>query len=582
MVGTRKSAPDLKAAAGTGKGDNIPKELRKLHIDGKDTMYGEARKVTQGDVYHWRGAVYVVTADTPQEWIDAEPERFRKKPTPEVEASKTPSANKKKRKSADMDDDVTEMRPDLEGRAKKRSRSMPDLKAQTTSKRKRTSKEELRAQDQLAGTADEEDEPPTKRMRPDTVAKECEQVRKQAQEKARKSGKYTVQTSMLSEEHMLPPREKPKEEQLGFKVLVGIVKLAKLNSRIERLGNIYGKMKARGAYSGIMKRRKRTTQSVDRQSQSSPEEEAAEDKEVEGGENVDRNEEILIETEDEDERSEDDGSRDGSRESEDDKDDDDTEDSLEKEDDGIDELSADFIDQVQQYSQQADLEEQQSIRAQLESQLQAASEDEDDEEEQSANIEAEPDNSTDSSDSQYKPDRWDSATSLPDEPASTSPHTTPEQENPDVHQEGVRKDLGNDQESEDGQESEDENEDEAEHVSPQVHIKPNIKQATRSSLPTLDRGGKRLRWSLEASGLRYVDDPEPERTRKSAPVQSRQRLPTAPEHVQLADRLGNSERAESMIFRGRMDGESHMARRRRIRREMNILRNMPRVEDYED
>lgn len=580
MVGTRKSAPELKAAAGSGKGDNIPKELRKLHIDGKDTMYGEAKKVTQGDVYHWRGAVYVVTADTPQEWIDAEPERFRKKQTPEVETSKTQNANKKKRKSADMDDDVIEVPTDAEEPAKKRSRSMPNLKAQTTSKRKRKSGESLRAQDQLAEAGDEEDEPPAKRIRPDRVAKECEQARKQAQEKARKSGKYTVRTSMLSEEHMLPPREKPKEEQLGFKVLVGIVKLAKLNSRIERLGNIYEKMKARGAYSGIVKRRRRTTQSVDRQSQSSPEDGAAEDDEVEGGESVRRNEEVLIETEDEDDSSDDDP-----RKIQDGKDEDDTEDSLEKEDDGVDELSADFIDQVQQYSQQADLEEQQSIRAQLESQLQAGIEHESEEEEESANIEAEPDNTADSSDSQYKSDRWDSATSLPDEPASTSSHTTPEQEIPDVPQEDARKGLQKDLQehgSQDDQGSEDEDEDEAERTSPQVQIKPNIKQANRPSLSRFDRGGKRLRWSLDGGGMRYVDPSEPERTRKSMPLQNKHRPEAAPERIQLADRLGNSERAESMIFRGRMDGESHMARRRRIRREMNILRNMPRAEEYED
>ncbi|KAK3117729.1 hypothetical protein LTR53_000658 [Teratosphaeriaceae sp. CCFEE 6253] len=57
--------------------------LRKLRIDANAALVsGEAPvkpPVDEGRTYHYRGAVYAVTGDEPQEWLEMEPERYQKR-----------------------------------------------------------------------------------------------------------------------------------------------------------------------------------------------------------------------------------------------------------------------------------------------------------------------------------------------------------------------------------------------------------------------------------------------------------------------------------------------------------------------
>jgi hypothetical protein len=79
MVATRKSLPHTSSSADNPPLDKLDsRELKRLNIDAKATLKGEKPPPQQrqvGGVYHYRGAVYEITADTPQEWIDHNPTR---------------------------------------------------------------------------------------------------------------------------------------------------------------------------------------------------------------------------------------------------------------------------------------------------------------------------------------------------------------------------------------------------------------------------------------------------------------------------------------------------------------------------
>jgi len=135
MVATRKSlgAADnnsntssnafvLPASTGDKKKDRL---LRELYIDAAEGLRGEKKEepkqsIDQGKgVYTWRGAVYAITDDTPQEWIDAEA-GLRKKKEKEV-VPQAPASVPRKRRIEDDEDDEDEMP------AKKVRRSMPEM-----------------------------------------------------------------------------------------------------------------------------------------------------------------------------------------------------------------------------------------------------------------------------------------------------------------------------------------------------------------------------------------------------------------------------------------------------------------------
>ncbi|KXS99930.1 hypothetical protein AC578_900 [Pseudocercospora eumusae] len=113
---TSSAAFVLPASTGDKKKDRL---LRELYIDAAEGLGGEKKdeskqSLDQGKgVYTWRGAVYAITDDTPQEWIDAEA-ALRKKKEKEV-------VPRKRR----IDDDGEEMP------AKKVRRSMPEMTSRT-------------------------------------------------------------------------------------------------------------------------------------------------------------------------------------------------------------------------------------------------------------------------------------------------------------------------------------------------------------------------------------------------------------------------------------------------------------------
>lgn len=88
MVGTRHSLPST-AADDAAPEDADPKTsgmskkaqaaLKKLQIDGKGALVGDKTQQEEFETYHFRGAVYAVSKDTKKEWIEAEPERYRRR-----------------------------------------------------------------------------------------------------------------------------------------------------------------------------------------------------------------------------------------------------------------------------------------------------------------------------------------------------------------------------------------------------------------------------------------------------------------------------------------------------------------------
>lgn len=120
MVGTRRSLPNVTSVNPSSSDPNVPKELRRLNIDGKDTMYGtklqqrftkpkkgempskkkqqqqdgnsDDESEDEADVYYWRGAAYEATPGTPQEWLDQDPGYWERKAR--IEAKKARRAAK--------------------------------------------------------------------------------------------------------------------------------------------------------------------------------------------------------------------------------------------------------------------------------------------------------------------------------------------------------------------------------------------------------------------------------------------------------------------------------------------------------
>ncbi|CAK4034406.1 Hypothetical predicted protein [Lecanosticta acicola] len=589
MVGTRTSQPNVDLQ-NLGLVQHASKEVRMLNVDGTNVMLGEAPKAHMGRTYNWRGAVYLIAHNTPREWINAHPQRQRRKGKHE---SDDLGPLKRKRKStgeldgrppaqdADAADEVIEV-TDAEGRerAKKRVRkSMPNMNVRSerrkstnttkpattpklssttkatasTPQRNRRQSEGERAQSSQTQSHTRDETPPLQqRDGGDSIArpepeddldppldfeKDMAGV-KEAREMAIRAG---YEQHMLAEEEVLPREaQEPKNGTVGYQVLLLVVELAKTNRRIDRLGKIYEKMRNSGAYSGIMKKRK--AKRIIRQSVEGRLTPPSEEGEAQGDEETSAANFPV--------------------------------------DNGVDELSADFMDQVQQYSRQGELEEQdRNILELLKRQLQNTTEEQDEEaaedEEQELSQdqgtqgfeaahaedrepppvaeqgqEPEPDTATDSSGS-YKRWGYESTTTpgaldSPNAQASASSHTTPS-----VQAEG--------QEQEDEDETSYGN---RQTKSPQVQIISSKKRASAPTIPAHDRGGKRLRWSLGAEGFHYSNNG------------SKPKVP-------LEERLRDPERAEHMIFRGRMQGESHQARRRRIKREMNILKSMPVVDEAE-
>lgn len=88
MVGTRHSLPRTEADSPPNDASNPPPTgmskkaqaaLKKLQIDGKGALVGEKPQQEELETYHFRGAVYAVSKGTKREWIEEQPERYRKR-----------------------------------------------------------------------------------------------------------------------------------------------------------------------------------------------------------------------------------------------------------------------------------------------------------------------------------------------------------------------------------------------------------------------------------------------------------------------------------------------------------------------
>ena len=101
MVGTRRSlasanpfaddngahSNDAASPSATEMSKKAQSALRKLQIDDKGATLGEKpEKRGQLETYHWRGAVYAVSKDTKLEWLEAQPERYRRRSAREKES----------------------------------------------------------------------------------------------------------------------------------------------------------------------------------------------------------------------------------------------------------------------------------------------------------------------------------------------------------------------------------------------------------------------------------------------------------------------------------------------------------------
>ncbi len=88
MVATRRSLPHPTALPLTSTTPTTPldakakKALDKLNIDGLGGLIGDKsdRKEEENvEVYYWRGAAYAVTEDTKEEWVEGQPDRYKKR-----------------------------------------------------------------------------------------------------------------------------------------------------------------------------------------------------------------------------------------------------------------------------------------------------------------------------------------------------------------------------------------------------------------------------------------------------------------------------------------------------------------------
>ena len=83
MVATRHSLPSTATESETSppKDKKVNSALKKLQIDGTKALLGE--KPAHGEenlqVYHFRGAAYAVTDNTKKEWVEKQPQRWKKR-----------------------------------------------------------------------------------------------------------------------------------------------------------------------------------------------------------------------------------------------------------------------------------------------------------------------------------------------------------------------------------------------------------------------------------------------------------------------------------------------------------------------
>lgn len=504
MVSTRHSLPNVASFNPSDNDPNIPKELRRLHIEGKETMRGDKVKKQKKNVYYWRGAAYQITADTPKEWLDQDPVRVRRKQgeAAEEDRSEATSSAKKtlKRKSTsalegtathtdgDFDKNTDNMAQDTRRPAKRARRNTVNNVPTTSSRqRKQSTTTSMKLPHPSTKTTPDYDDATLKF---DYSSENARRMRSsiEAEKRAAREKGYSI--DMITVTNPSPPKQQSAAQaqnlsNLGARLARDIARMAKLNAAIPTLLNEYERVKQLGVFEAMLKRKASSTGNVTVQKH--PEAEDAEDDEAEvadvsGGAMSGADVPAI-----------------GVEPSSDDL-------------DGDDLRLADAVDQVF---------DDRDAQSQLESQLNDEVNDDGDDDDtldplslptntirDSQPLFSESDDSEDLS-----PKRQDSATSATSPDLALSSKTTSIEEGDAA--------AG------------------ANEKSPATHLR---------NLPSTNRGGHKLRWSLGTDG---------------------------PNGISKEARYQGTDRAEGMIHRGRLNGESKTARRRRVLRETKLLESWP-------
>lgn len=494
MVGTRHSLPNVKSINPDGDDMSVPKELRRLHIDGKDTMRGvkakESKKKTE--VYHWRGAVYEVDPSTRREWLDQDKRKALKAAAEERAETVRSNARKSlKRKSTsavegaadnsdDQDDDI--MRPPKRMRRNTVNYASTNTNTNTTRQRKQSTTATSSRSCPAPTIADVDD---TLRFDYSSANTRVMKSRIAAEKEAARDRGYNVE--MYTEKEMRvakrerdsrPPR--PKRSTVGATLIRDIAKIAKLNTAIDVLQQEYEKVKESGVYDAIMARKNSRPEAGDVQegADDEPEKELYEgedkDSDDDEAEVVDLYDGVEVPT---------------------------IENQPDTDDLAGDDLRlADIVDQVF---------DDRDTQSQMESQIADDPNDDDADTVDPLSLPAatirdsQPPQSESDTSEDHSSKRQDSATNTTSPDLAPSSHTTEEGDGP----------------------------------------------ATQPpDLPKNNRGGQRLRWSLGSEG---------------------------PSGISKETRYSDGDRAEKLIHRGRLNGESAAARRRRVARELKFLNSWP-------
>ncbi|KAK4500569.1 hypothetical protein PRZ48_008758 [Zasmidium cellare] len=500
MVSTRHSLPNVAAVNPSQDDPNVPKELRRLHINGKDTMRGAKvekpkPQKKKKNVYHWRGAVYAITKDTPQEWIDQEPEKFKRRRSNGDEEAATKKSLKRKSTSAldhtSHNDDGDESRPSKRARRNTMhhvpATSSRLRKSLTTKSLDTTSTRPRRTSTKPTAPAEDNDSTLKFDFRLSNHQRILSDI--EAQKEAAREKGYNV--DMMSAKEMKQAKELRDAQPatastVGAKLVRDIAKMAKLNDAIASLSQKYERAKEQGIFKAILARKaarlgRRTTQSRVQVHDEDEEDDEAEVVDLdENGHPLRQIPTIEVEP--------------GS-------------DDLAGDDLRLADGLADAVDRVY---------DERDTQSQIESQLNDELNDEDEDPlSLPANIrDTRTRSESEDSSADHSSKRQDSATNTTSPDLAPSSHTTP------IEEGGTSRS--------------------ARKTSPAAYL---------AKLPGKNRGGQEVRWTMK-----NIDKAK---------------------GISKEERYASSGRAEGLIHKGRLNGESKNARRRRVTREMKFLESWP-------
>lgn len=215
MVATRHSLPIATGTTASPPPPCDPKTaaaLKKLEISGTGALVGEKVPEHTGETYVWRGHKYAVTADTKPEWVENEPERYKRQkrkresmarePDEDGWRSLSPGVTRKRRK-------VSGLGPDTGERPRVRRSSTPAV-------------EERKPRQSRKGKRSAAETKPV--MKPETLEETA--TYQEAKSLARKMG---YQVDAITQEEIRGSRV------FGRTVARSLLEIVKLNGKIKRL-----------------------------------------------------------------------------------------------------------------------------------------------------------------------------------------------------------------------------------------------------------------------------------------------------------------------------------------------------------